>query len=51
MSQGIEEFLELTRHLQKYQAFPEMPRQLRKFLIFIHFKDIPNFVKNQMPTF
>jgi hypothetical protein len=50
MSQGIEEirhfrkslgisrnplaFQELPRHLGKTQAFPEMPRQLRKFVIF-----------------
>jgi hypothetical protein len=28
---AIEDIPELPRHLQKYQAFPEMPRQLRNF--------------------
>jgi hypothetical protein len=37
--------------LQKSQAFPEMPRQLRKFLIFIHFLKIYQILENQMPTF
>jgi len=31
------------RHLRKTQAFPEMPRQLRKFVIFI--KEYFNFGK------
>ncbi len=39
---------ELPRHLQKLQAFPEMPRQLRKFIISSYiFSEMSNSGKQQ----
>jgi hypothetical protein len=39
--QAIEEIPELPSHLQKYQAFPEMPRQFTKVQILGPLSQIP----------